>query len=60
MTQKIQVKASISSSNSTLYRITTLKIGDINVHVKSYFHPPKSLYDSLFTIASTRLKEKPA
>ena len=39
---------------------TSLKIGDIKVNVRSSFHPDKSLYDALFMIASTRLKEMPA
>lgn len=39
---------------------TSLKIGDIKINIRSSFHPYKNLYDSLFAIASTKLKETPA
>ena len=41
-------------------RTTSLKINNLNVHVTSCFYPEKKLYDILFSIANTRLKEKPA
>ncbi len=43
-----------------VYGTTLLRIDNLNIHVKSYFYPQKSLYDILFSIANTRLKEKPA
>lgn len=43
-----------------VYKTTSLKIDNLNVHIKSYFYPQKSLYDILFSIANTRLKERPA
>ena len=44
--------------NNDTYITTSLKIGDLNIHVKSGFHSHKSLYDILFRVANTRLKEK--
>ena len=41
-------------------KTVSIKIGDINVNVRSYFHSEKSLYNALFTIVSSRLKEKSA
>ena len=41
------------------YETTSLKIGNIKVHVRSSFYPDKSLYDAMFMIASTKLKETP-
>ncbi len=41
-------------------RTASLKVNNLNVHVTSRFYPQKNLYDILFAIANTRLKEKPA
>lgn len=45
---------------SDICETTSLKIGDINVNVKSSFHQDKSLYDAIFMITNTRLKETSA
>lgn len=42
------------------YKSSSLKIGKMTVNVKNSFYPKKSLYDILFSIANTRLNEKPA
>lgn len=57
MTQETQV---ILSPDDTSYKITVVKVGDTNVHVKSNFYPKKTLYDILLSIVNTRLKEKSA
>lgn len=38
----------------------SMKFGKLTVNVKNYFSPKKNLYDALFSIANTRLKEKSA
>ncbi|MCL1858743.1 MAG: hypothetical protein FWF92_05870 [Oscillospiraceae bacterium] len=42
------------------YKTSSLKIKNLTVNVKSYFYPEKNLYDILFSIISTKLKEKSA
>ena len=39
---------------------TTLKIGNLIINVRSHFHPEKDLPEIMFSIASTKLKEKSA
>jgi hypothetical protein len=40
------------------YKISSLKINNLTVNVKSRFYHEKSLDDILFSIASLKLKEK--
>lgn len=43
------------------YKSASLKINNINVHVKnSFYQSKKNLHDILFAIVITKLKEKPA
>jgi len=60
MTKQIATVPPLSKPNGATQVSTTLKIGNVTVHVKSNFHPGKSLYDILLSIVNTKLKETAA
>ena len=60
MTENIRATVNTLPSNDEAYKVTILKIGDMNVHVRSSFYAEKNLYDILLSIASLKLKEKSA
>ena len=42
------------------YIFSSHKIGNLNVHIKTSFHPEKNLFDIMLSMVKTRLNEKPA
>jgi len=58
MLQSTDIIPQATLSSDTFPQITVLKINDVNIHIKNSFYPDKNLYDILFSLVSTRLKEK--
>ena len=50
-------EADTPNDNCETTSTTSLKIGDLKINIRSSFRPNKNLYDSLFVIVNTKLKE---
>ena len=58
MEQNTDIMPQATLSSDKFRKTTVLKINDVNIHIKNSFYPDKNLYDILFSLVSTRLKEK--